>query len=120
MTQIDETINEAFQPITDALRQFIFYEVTVLGASFPWIVMWLIIAALFFTFYFRFINIRGLGHAISLLRGHHDAKGGPGEISHFQALTTAVSGTVGIGNIGGVAIVITIGGPGALFWLVVA
>lgn len=120
MNHLDETINQAFQPLTDALRQFIFYEITIFGASFPWIVMWLVVAAVFFTLYFNFINIRGFGHAISLLKGNHDKKEGSGEISHFQALTTAVSGTVGIGNIGGVAIVITIGGPGALFWLVVA
>jgi len=82
--------------------------------------MWLVIAALYFTIYFRFINFRGFGHPFRLLRGDYDDPDSVGEISHFQALTTALSGTVGIGNIGGVAIVITIGGPGAFFWMVMA
>jgi AGCS family alanine or glycine:cation symporter len=82
--------------------------------------MWLIVAAVFFTFYLGFINVRGFGHAISLLRGDYSSQQDTGQITHFQALSTALSGTVGIGNIGGVAIVMTIGGPGALFWLIVA
>lgn len=74
----------------------------------------------FFTFYFKFLNLRGFGHAFRLLRGDYDEEGDTGELSHFQALTTALSGTVGIGNIGGMAIVISLGGPGAVFWLIVA
>ena len=120
MKGFDQSINDAMQPITDALQDFIFYEVELFGYSFPWIVMWLVVAALFFTFYFRFINVRGFRHAFDLLRGHYDKPKAPGEITHFQALMTALSGTVGIGNIGGVAIIITIGGPGAFFWMLVA
>lgn len=117
---IDDVINEAIRPISDLLSQYIFYEVSVGGTSFPLIVMWLIVAAIFFTIYFNFINLRGFGHAIRLIKGDFSSEKDKGEISHFQALSTALSGTVGIGNIGGVAIVITIGGPGALFWLAVA
>jgi len=120
MQGLDQTINNIMQPITEAVQSFIFYEIAVFGYSFPWIVMWLIIAAIYFTFYFRFINFRGFGHTFRLLRGYYDKPDSIGEISHFQALTTALSGTVGIGNIGGVAIVITLGGPGAFFWMVVA
>jgi len=120
MKGFDQSINDAMQPITDGLQGFIFYEVEFFGYSFPWIVMWLVVAALFFTFYFRFINVRGFRHAIDLLKGDYDKPKAPGEITHFQALMTALSGTVGIGNIGGVAIVITIGGPGAFFWMLVA
>jgi len=120
MQGLDQTINNIMQPITEAVQSFIFYEIAVFGYSFPWIVMWLIIAAIYFTFYFRFINFRGFGHTFRLLRGDYDKPDSIGEISHFQALTTALSGTVGIGNIGGVAIVITLGGPGAFFWMVVA
>ena len=120
MGEVDKTINELIRPFSDGLSQFIFYEISAFGYSFPWIVMWLIIAAIFFTIYFEFINLRGFAHAFRLIRGDYDDADSKGEISHFQALTTALSGTVGIGNIGGVAIVITIGGPGALFWLVVA
>ncbi len=120
MKDIDQLINDALSPIANGLSKFIFYEIEILGVSFPWIVMWLVIASLFFTFYFEFLNLRGFKHAFQLLRGDFDKKESSGEISHFQALTTALSGTVGIGNIGGVAIVISMGGPGALFWLVVA
>ena len=120
MIQIDETINQALRPLADGLSQFIFYEITIGGISFPWIVMWLIVAAVFFTVYFNFLNLRGFGHAFRLLRGDYSSAKDEGEISHFQALATALSGTVGIGNIGGVAIVITIGGPGAFFWMVLA
>ena len=84
------------------------------------IVVWLVVGAVFFTFYFRFINVRAFGHALRLVRGDYADPDDPGEVSHFQALTTAVSGTVGVGNIAHVAIAISIGGPGALFWLVVA
>jgi len=120
MQGIDQRINDIMQPITEAVKSFIFYEIEVFGYSFQWIVMWLIIAAIFFTVYFRFINFRGFFHSLKLVRGDFDNPNSKGEISHFQALTTALSGTVGIGNIGGVAIVMTIGGPGAFFWMVVA
>jgi AGCS family alanine or glycine:cation symporter len=73
-----------------------------------------------FTLYLRFINLRGFVHALGLISGRHAKDGDPGEISQFQALTTAVSGTVGIGNIAGVAVAISVGGPGATFWLIVA
>jgi len=117
---IDDTINSAVQPITNAVSNFIFFKVAVFGAQLPLIVLWLIVAAAFFTVYLGFINIRGFGHALKLVRGDFDSASHRGEVSHFQALATAVSGTVGIGNIGGVAIVISIGGPGAVFWLLVA
>ncbi|MEM1432715.1 MAG: alanine/glycine:cation symporter family protein [Pseudomonadota bacterium] len=98
---------------------FIFYSVPLFGTDVPLIVLWLIGGGLFFTLYLKLLNLRGFAHAWSLLFGKPgtDARG---EISQFQALTTAVSGTVGIGNIGGVAVAITMGGPGAAFWLMLA
>jgi AGCS family alanine or glycine:cation symporter len=86
----------------------------------PFIVIWLIFGAITFTIIMRFINIRGFKHAIQLIRGKYDDPENPGEVSHFQALTTALSATVGLGNIAGVAIAISIGGPGATFWMIVA
>jgi AGCS family alanine or glycine:cation symporter len=74
----------------------------------------------FFTGYFRFINIRGFSHAVKIITGKYKTDDDPGQISQFQALTTAVSGTVGIGNIAGVAVAISIGGPGAALWLMLA
>lgn len=86
----------------------------------PFIVVWLVFGALFFTIKMRFINFRGIRHAIDLLRGKFDDPNNKGEVSHFQALTTALSATVGLGNIAGVAIAITLGGPGATFWMICA
>src|SRR5690606_1155839 len=87
---------------------------------FPLIVAWLILGGLVTTFYFRFINIRGFRHGLDLIRGKYADPNSAGEVSHFQALTSAVSGTVGLGNIAGVAVAITIGGPGATFWMILA
>jgi amino acid carrier protein len=88
--------------------------------SIPFIVVWLIVGAIFFTFKLNFASIRCFRHAISLVRGRYDRPEDKGDISHFQALTTALSATVGLGNIAGVAIAISIGGPGAVFWMVLA
>ncbi|MDC0069076.1 alanine:cation symporter family protein [Gammaproteobacteria bacterium] len=99
----------------------VFVSVNIGGTELPLIVVWLVVGALFFTGYFRFINIRGFTHAIRIVTGKEDkASQAPGEVSHFQALTTAVSGTVGVGNVVHVAVAISIGGPGATFWLIVA
>ncbi|GJM13390.1 MAG: alanine glycine permease [Pseudohongiella sp.] len=117
---LDAAINSAMQPITEVVSNFIFFEVSVFGNQLPLIIIWLIGAAVFFTFYFNFLNLRGFRHAFHLLRGDYSKPSHTGELSHFQALATAVSGTVGIGNMSGVAIVITVGGPGATFWLIVA
>ncbi len=118
----DALVNEAVAPWAQGLSDVIFFEVPLLGADLPLVVLWLVVGAVWFTLSFRFINFRGFGHAIRILRGQVDLgeARGEGEVSHFQALATAVSGTVGIGNIGGVAVAISLGGPGAAFWLVVA
>ena len=117
---IDATINAGMQPITDAVAGFIFFEVNVFGAQLPLIVLWLIAASTFFTFYFKFLNLKGFKHAFELLRGDFSQPDQKGELSHFQALATAVAGTVGIGNISSVAIIISLAGPGAAFWLMLA
>ena len=117
---IDAWINDFVQPITDMLSSFIFFSVLVMGADLPLIVLWLIFAATFFSFYMGFINLRGFKHAIDIVRGKFSDPKDTGEITHFQALTAAVSGTVGIGNIGAVAITVSVGGPGAIFWVVLA
>ena len=117
---IDQAVESFMAPITASISAFVFYKLSLFGYQVPWIVLWLAVAATFFTFYMGFINIRGFGLAFRLVRGdYHDVEA-PGEISHFKAVATAVSGTVGVGNIGGVAVAIVIGGPGAAFWLIVA
>ncbi|WP_445385526.1 amino acid carrier protein [Robiginitalea sp. IMCC44478] len=85
----------------------------------PFIVIWLVLGATFFTIRMGFINIRGFRHSISLAKGKYDDPQAPGQVTHFQALATAVSGTVGLGNIAGVAVAVSLGGAGATFWMIV-
>lgn len=117
---IDERINEAFQPISSFWEALILHE--FFGTGIPTIIFLLVGGATFFTFHFGFINIRRFGLSIKTVMGRHDDleddKSHKGEVSHFQALATAVSGTVGNGNIAGVAMAIAIGGPGATFWMI--
>ena len=117
---IDTAVESAIAPLAAALSSVVFYRLPLFGYEVPWIVLWLAVAASFFTLYLGFINIRGFALALRLVRGDYHDPAAPGEISHFQAVATAVSGTVGVGNIGGVAVAIVIGGPGAAFWLIVA
>ena len=107
--------------LSAGLTSVVFFRVEFLGVGVPLIVLWLVMGAVFCTVYFNFINIRGFATAVKLLTHKPKYKDGvAGEITHFQALTTAVSGTVGIGNIAGVAVAISLGGAGAAFWLAVA
>ncbi|WP_171178134.1 sodium:alanine symporter family protein [Ruegeria sp. HKCCD8929] len=115
---LDETINQAFADLTGPFVSFIFAPFP--GTGFPWIVMWLVIAASVFTLYFAFVQMRFFSHAISLVKGDYSDPNDAGEVSHFQALATALSGTVGLGNIAGVAVAVGIGGPGATFWMILA
>lgn len=118
---IDEKINDLIKPAVDALGEVIFYQpFASMGFEMPLVVLWLIVGAVFFTVYMRFINLRGVKHSIDLIRGKYDKPGDKGEVSHFQALVTALSGTVGLGNIAGVAVAISVGGPGATFWIIFA
>ena len=139
---LDETINEWFEPITAVWESIVFWVVP--GTGIPFVVILLVAGAVFFTFYFKFVNIVRFPTSINVVRGkyddldHHTAEAGAqvnvadgdvigtiadesqeGEVSHFQALATAVSGTVGLGNIAGVALAIAIGGPGATFWMII-
>ncbi|MHA1165696.1 MAG: alanine/glycine:cation symporter family protein [Alphaproteobacteria bacterium] len=116
----DEMINTATAPVAKFIGQIVFFKIPIGDANLPLVVLWLVIGAVFFTFYMGFVNIRGFKHAIELVRGDYANPDDAGEVSHFQALATAVSGTVGIGNIGGVAVAVTVGGPGATFWLIMA
>jgi len=136
---LDQRIDEAFKPFSDAVTSAVFFEIN----GTPFVLILLVGSALFFTLYFKFPNIRYFGTAINVVRGKYDEleahkaetaelnivdgdvigtikdESKEGEVSHFQALATAVSGTVGNGNIAGVALAIALGGPGATFWMVV-
>ena len=115
---LDAKVNAAFAAVTGPFVSLIFAPIP--GTSFPWIVMWLVIAATIFTFYFSFVQLKFFKHAISLVKGDYSDPNDAGEVSHFQALATALSGTVGLGNIAGVAVAVGIGGPGATFWMILA
>ncbi len=117
---LDERINEIFEPITNVIASIVFFEVTIAGFTIPFVLIWLIFGAMFFTVYMGFVNITAFGTAINVVRGKYDNPEDKGEVSHFQALTAALSGTVGVGNIAGVAIAVSLGGPGATFWMIVA
>ena len=115
---IDEKVNQAFANATGPFVSLIFAPLW--GTNFPWIVMWLVIAATIFTLYFGFVQFRYFRHSIQLVKGDYSDPNDAGEVSHFQALATALSGTVGLGNIAGVAVAVGIGGPGATFWMILA
>ncbi|WP_018342011.1 alanine/glycine:cation symporter family protein [Cytophaga aurantiaca] len=117
---LDEAINSFIGPVSDFITSIIFYSIHISGVDVPLIVLWLITAGLFFFFYLKAINVTRLGLAINIVRGKYDDPNSKGEVNHFQALATALSGTVGLGNISGVAVAIVAGGPGATFWMVVA
>jgi len=135
---LDQRIDEGFKPISDAISAVIFFKIM----DIPFVLILLVGSALFFTLYFGFPNFRYFKTAIDIVRGKHDDvdhhevgdselaidgdikdtiedESKDGEVTHFQALATAVSGTVGNGNIAGVALAIALGGPGATFWMVI-
>ena len=120
VTGIEQAIDGFFAPVADFVSGIIFFELTIGGVAFPLIVFWLVAGALVFTIAFRGPQTWGVGHALALVRGKFGSKDDPGEVSHFQALASAVSGTVGLGNIAGVAVAVTLGGAGATFWMIVA
>jgi len=118
---LDQRIDEAFKPISDFFSEIVFFQV----GGYPFVIFLLVGSALFFTIYFGFPNIRYFWTSINVVRGKYDdvdknnSDSKDGEVSHFQALATAVSGTVGNGNIAGVALAIALGGPGATFWMII-
>jgi|TARA_Y200000002_G_scaffold106277_1_gene86749 AGCS family alanine or glycine:cation symporter len=118
---LDQRIDEAFQPISEFFSKYVFYPI----GDYPFVIYLLVGSALFFTIYFGFPNLKYFWTAINVVRGKYDKlekndnDSKDGEVSHFQALATAVSGTVGNGNIAGVALAIALGGPGATFWMIV-
>jgi AGCS family alanine or glycine:cation symporter len=115
-------VDRAMGAVNAVIGYVFFFDVLFWDAdhALPLAVLWLVIGAVFLTFRMGFINLRGFGHAIQVVRGKYTSAGAGGEVSHFQALTTALSATVGLGNIAGVAIAVTLGGPGATFWMIVA
>jgi len=120
LTTVEEAINNAFTPVSDAVQSVIFYAPSIFGVEVPLIVFWLVAAAAIFTVYFKGIQFTSWRTSADLVRGKYSRASDPGEVTHFQALTSAVSGTVGLGNIAGVGVAVTIGGPGATFWMILA
>eukprot|EP00903_Cladosiphon_okamuranus_P003823 g3821.t1 len=116
---IDQRIDGLLEPIAVWTDKIVFYSIPVFGQGLPIVLILLAGTGVFLTIYFGFINFRAFGLALRTVRGKYSAADDPGQITHFQALSTALSATVGLGNIAGVAVAISIGGPGAVFWMVV-
>ena len=116
---IDALMDKYVAPVSDAVANLIFFPITIGSSEVPLIIFWILFAGIFFTLFFRGVSVWGLKHAIDIIAKPADknAKDSSGEVSSFQALATALSGTIGIGSIAGVAISISIGGPGAAFWI---
>jgi alanine or glycine:cation symporter, AGCS family len=116
------TIDRAMGSVNGWIGTVFFYDLLPWfpDVSLPFVVLWLVLGAIFFTIRMGFINFRAFGHAVQVVRGKFSDPNDAGEVSHFQALTTALSATVGLGNIAGVAIAVSLGGPGATFWMIVA
>lgn len=108
-------LDKHFGTVVAVLEIFLFSD---FGTGIPLIVAVLVAGGVYYTFYFRWFPIRAFRHAIDVLRGRYDNPDDPGEISHFQALSSALSATIGLGNIAGVAIAVSAGGPGAVFWMI--
>lgn len=120
LTSIEDSINTVFEPVSFWFGKIVFFPISIGDFEFPFVVAWLIVAAVVFTIYFGFIQFRGLKVSSEVIRGHYSTPSDPGEVPHFQALTSALSGTVGLGNIAGVGAAMAIGGPGATFWMILA
>lgn len=123
--ELDESIEAKFAPISTAIQDVVFYSLPVsrdengkTTAAMPLVLVWLAFASVFLTVYFKFVNFRSWKLAFNTVKGRYSSSADPGEITHFQALTAALSGTVGLGNIAGVAVAVSIGGPGATFWMI--
>ncbi len=121
---IDKQIDSIVAPISDTVSNFVFYPLNINGVNVPIIIIWLLLGAVIFTICTRGIGVWGFKHAVDIITGKHkikndDKNGNEGEVSSFQALATALSGTVGLGNIAGVAVAISMGGPGAILWMIV-
>ena len=114
MQSLLNNIDQFFKIFNDFLLPILFFKIY----GFPLIVLVLLFGAITFTFYFKFINIRAFSHAIEIIKGKYDNPNDTGQITHFQALTSALSATIGLGNIAGVAVAVSLGGPGAVFWMV--
>ena len=114
---VDKFIDEKIAPVTDFIAKLIFFPIKIGSVEVPIIVLWILFAGIFFTFYYRGIAVWGFKHALDLIIKPGEKGDDCGEVSSFQALATALSGTIGIGSIAGVAISISLGGPGAAFWI---
>lgn len=117
---VDETLEGFFGPLVDVLESVVFFTVPVAGADLPLLVVWLFAGGIFLTALLRFKPFRDLPHSLRIVRGHYNRHDDPGQLTSFQALATELSGTVGLGNIAGVAVAISVGGPGASLWIIIA
>ena len=117
---IDGAIQSVFGPFVDFLETFVFFSVPVFGADLPLVVVWLVAGGVFCNVYLRVRPLKDAKQAFRVVRGWMAKKSDPGQVTSFQAFATELAGTIGLGNIAGVAVAITMGGPGASFWIAAA
>lgn len=117
---VDDAIQNVFGPFVDVLEKIVFFSVPVFGADLPLVVLWLFIAGLVMSTYLRIRPIRDAKQTVKIIQGHLARHDDPGDMTTFQALATELAGTVGLGNIAGVAVAISVGGPGAAVWIMIA
>ncbi len=120
LRNLEQGMDDVFKPISDVANAVVFFPIKAFGIEIPFVVIWLIAAAVIITVYLRGIQFRGLRTSLEVVRGRYSTPDDPGEVPHFQALTSALSGTVGLGNIAGVGVAVTLGGAGATFWMILA
>lgn len=116
---IDEKIDKVVSPISDVMSAMVFYPIKIFGSEIPITILWILLGGIFVTFYLRGVAIWGFPHGLKTVFSKRQSDEGSGEVSTIQALSTALSGTIGLGSIAGVAISISIGGPGATLWILI-
>ncbi|MFF0990807.1 alanine/glycine:cation symporter family protein [Kocuria nitroreducens] len=117
---VDQALDSLLGPVVDVLEAIVFFAVPIAGVDVPLLVIWILSTSIFFTIWLGFKPLSDLRHSFQIVRGHHNRYDDPGQVTSFQALATELSGTIGLGNIAGVAVAISLGGPGAAAWIVLA
>lgn len=118
-TSVDQVLEDLLGPVVEILEEVVFFGVRIAGTELPLLIVWLVAAGVFLTFWLRIRPLKDMKLSLGIIRGHYSRHKDPGQVTSFQALATELSGTVGLGNIAGVAVAIGVGGPGAAFWIII-
>ena len=119
VTSVDQVLEDFFGPVVAFLEAVVFFGVPIAGTELPLLIVWLLAAGVFLTYWLRIRPFKDMKMSLRIIRGHYSRHSDPGQVTSFQALATELSGTVGLGNIAGVAVAISVGGPGAALWIII-